>query len=416
MTISVSYDIIIVGARVAGSTLAALLARKGYRILVVDRARFPSDTISTHMIWPPGVAALRRFGFWPRIEAAGAARCHVSATHGVGGTIRGPWHIVEGADYSANLRRFKFDAILVDEARRAGAEVLESVAVTGLVWNRDQVVGVKAEHTKTRRPFAERARLVVGADGLRSSVAKWVEAPSYKCFPSMTASYYGYFTDVIADRDVNEMHRWPPYEYLFVPTDDGLVLVNLVLHRSRLPEFRSNVRRNFFAAFEAVDDLWERLQPGRLIGKIRGAIHLPNYYRRPFGPGWVLAGDAGYHRDPIRAQGMHDALLDAESLAGALDDGLSGRRALEDALRVHEEARNLRTRIPYRNSVDAAKMELPTPSMLRLMNAVRDNPLAIQAMRGLMAGSLMPEQLAEQPWYKAFVENERELATTRDRW
>src|SRR5262245_22795085 len=121
-----------------------LLARKGYRVLVVDQVQFPSDRIATHMVWPPGGAALKRWGVWDEVAAARPGICHVSYSDFPGAQIRSGWHPVDGVDFTFNIRRFKLDDILVRAARAAGADVRERVLVERLLFDDGRVVGISA--------------------------------------------------------------------------------------------------------------------------------------------------------------------------------------------------------------------------------------------------------------------------------
>src|SRR5438128_4618594 len=155
------FDVIVVGARCGGSPLAMLLARKGHRVLLLDKEAFPSDFIATHMVWPPGGAAIRRWGIWDDIAAADPAICRTSYSTFVVGTLRTPWHAVEGVDFTFNLRRSKLDELLVRAARHAGAEIRERVMVDDLLSEDGRVVGIAAHVLGTEKRFHERAALVV---------------------------------------------------------------------------------------------------------------------------------------------------------------------------------------------------------------------------------------------------------------
>jgi 2-polyprenyl-6-methoxyphenol hydroxylase-like FAD-dependent oxidoreductase len=390
-------DVVIVGARCAGSPLAMLLARRGCRVALFDRDGFPSDVLSTHVLWPPGVAALHRWNLWRRVAAAGAALCHVGITRTPGGTLRGPFHRVDDVDYTVSLRRFKLDVLLVEAAIEEGVTLFEGSVVEGLLRDgQDRVIGVTARDRRTGRRIEARASVVVGADGRHSTVARLVGAGSRDAVPPLTANYHQYVEDFPGDRDTDEIHTYPSREYLFSPCDDGLTLVNLVIPTAHLDEFRRDVPGNFSRAFDLQRDLGERLRAARPLGRIRGTSDVPNFYRSSCGPGWALAGDAAYCKDPIRAQGMTDAFLDAEGLAGAIARGLSGERDPIEALREHEDARRRRTTYTYRLCLRAARFELaPVEQERALIEQVSGDPSAIAAMRGLICGSMDPQCMLE---------------------
>jgi 2-polyprenyl-6-methoxyphenol hydroxylase-like FAD-dependent oxidoreductase len=171
------YDAIIVGARVAGSPLAMLLARKGYRVLLLDKARFPSDTISTHHIHQPGVARLIRWGLLERVRASNCPPT-TEITFDVGPfALRSAPPPAEGNFEAYAPRRRVLDKILVDAAAEAGAEVREDFSVEEITTEGGAVTGVRGR-AANGPPVSERARVVVGADGARSFVARSVQSPT----------------------------------------------------------------------------------------------------------------------------------------------------------------------------------------------------------------------------------------------
>lgn len=369
-----------------------LLARRGYRVLVVDQATFPSERIATHMVWPPGAAALRRWGIWDEVAAGNPALCRTSLSTFPGAVLRTPWHTVDGVDFTFNMRRIKLDDILVRAARTAGAEVREGVQVEDLLFDDERVVGILGREVRTGVRVEERARIVVGADGRNTVVGRKVRATTYDDTPPLTASYLMYVEDFPIDRDVDEVHTRPPREYVLLPTDDGLTVVNVVIARHLLDEFRRDVTASFYAAYDLEPELGPRLRASRPVSRVMGVIDLPNFYRRPYGDGWALVGDAGHHRDPIRAQGMHSAFLDAESLAAAIDGGFSGPDDPITRLRAYEEERNTRTATQYRVCLSAARFELPSEEDWAALQAIfRDHAAAAAEFRGITCGSMRPK-------------------------
>jgi flavin-dependent dehydrogenase len=403
-------DVLIVGARCAGAPLAMLLARKGLRVTAFDKCEFPSDAISTHFIWPIGVAALHRWSIWESILGAWPAVCHKAYSSGPEGDLIGPLHSVDGVNYAISLRRFKLDALLVKAARQAGAEIREHSAVDELIVEEGSVVGIRGHDIASGEQFEERATLVVGADGKDSFVAREVGAPKYNEAPSMTASYYTYVVDKETDPDMLEVYRRSPREFVLFPTDGGLTMVNLVIGAALVPEFRKRVTANFFSAFDEFPELGGRLRRAKQVAPIKGAVHMPNYYRQSYGPGWALVGDAGYHRDPIRAQGIHDAFLDAEDLAFAIDRGLNHSGSMTSALRERQEKRDDRTRCPYELALKAAGFEDRdanwSPELLGLIKA---NPTLIAEFRGLISGSMRPEVFFDPEHIRAVIDRTTRL-------
>lgn len=371
-----------------------LLARGGYRVLVVDRVTFPTPYIATHLVWPPGGAALKRWGIWEDVAAGNPAICHVSYSNFGFADLRTRWHPTDGVDWSFNMRRVKLDNYLVQAARKAGAEVREAVKVEDLLFDDDgRVVGIQACDLKTNSRFQERARILVGADGKNSLVARRVAAPMYNVVEPLTASYLVYVADMDGDRDVSEVYTRPPYEFLLLPTDDGLTVVNVVIARQLFDKFRKDVERNFWAAWDLVPELAEKVRAARPVSRVLGMADLPNFFRKPYGPGWALVGDAGLTRDPIRAQGMHNAFQDAELLAEALDEGLTGRRPVEAALGDYQHLRDEQNAFPYKLCINAARLEPLSEKAIRgLLDKIGDDPMRGAKFRGLYDGSVRPEE------------------------
>ena len=181
------YDAIVVGARCAGAPTAMLLARKGRKVLVVDRATFPSDTISTHLLHPPGVALMRRWGLLDRLVATGCPAIHTYAFDMGPFVIAGsPGTEAEPVSYAP--RRTVLDKLLVDAASESGAEVREGFAVDEVLIENGRVTGIRGRG-EGGRSVAEHAQVVVGADGLHSLVAQAVGAESYNERPPLLAGY-----------------------------------------------------------------------------------------------------------------------------------------------------------------------------------------------------------------------------------
>ena len=186
-----TYDAIVVGARVAGSPTAMRLARKGYDVLLVDPASFPSDTISTHLIHPPGITALQRWGLLDKVVASG---CPAIDTYAFD---FGPFTLSGAPDPDGTVaygpRRTVLDKVLLDAAIEAGAEVREGFSVESMVYEHDHVVGVRG-HGKGSTTVTEHARVVIGADGRHSLVAQAVNPPQYHEKPPLLAAYYAYWS------------------------------------------------------------------------------------------------------------------------------------------------------------------------------------------------------------------------------
>jgi 2-polyprenyl-6-methoxyphenol hydroxylase-like FAD-dependent oxidoreductase len=379
------YDAIIVGARCAGSPTAMLLARKGYRVVLVDKATFPSDAISTHIIWPHGAETMDRWGLLDRLAATGCPPIALQLIFDVGPfALQGGVTDTNGGRGGFCPRRTVLDKLLVDAAVAAGAELREEFIVEGLVWEGERVVGIKG-HSRSGSTVEERAAIVIGADGMHSFVAKAVRAPEYETRPPLTTNYYSYFSGFDAS-DIEEYVRDGQAVGCF-PTHDGLTLIAVLWPTSRFHEVRSDVEGHVRKVLESTPTVADRLQRARREEKWIGIAGVANYFRQPFGPGWALVGDAGYDKDPITAQGISDAFIDAESLVGALDDGWSGRRSLDDALAAHQANRDQRVKPMYEFTCQLATLAPPPPPMQRLFAALRGNQAATNEFYSAITGS-----------------------------
>ena len=355
------YDAIVVGARCAGSPTAMLLARRGYRVLLVDRAAFPSDTMSTHFIQRPGMARLKRWGL---LEAVGATNCpaieQLTLSFGDMKLVPPrPPAAPDAPDFAYCPRRTVLDKILVDAAVAAGAELRERFPVREIVFEGDRVVGIRGGSTAA--PVEERARIVIGADGLHSTVARGAGAPEYDAQPSFTFGYYTYWSGLPGDGA--ELYFLEGAGILVFPTNDGLTCIGVGGPNDQFHQFRSDIDRHYRQYLELVPSLAERMRDARREARYIGTAEQRNFFRRPHGPGWALVGDAGYHRDFITGLGISDAFRDAEYLTDAIDDGLSGRRPLEEALADYERRRNEAARPLYEFTCKLASGQVPSPEM-----------------------------------------------------
>jgi 2-polyprenyl-6-methoxyphenol hydroxylase-like FAD-dependent oxidoreductase len=386
------YDAIVVGARCAGSPTAMLLARKGYRVLLVDKARFPSDTLSAHYIHQPGVARLKRWGL---LDAVVASNCPPNRRQVVD---FGPFALAgtpppaDGAADAYAPRRTVLDTILVQAAAAAGAELREQFSVNGLETDGERVTGIVG-HAHGGAAVTEHAHIVIGADGSRSLVARQVGASSYESKPSLTCAYYSYWDGVAIDGV--ELYPRPGHMVIAGRTNDGQTMIIAYWPVSQFHEVRADIEGHFLAALDLTGGLAERVRSGRRSERFRGTADLPNFFRKPFGPGWALVGDAGYHKDPITAQGISDAFRDAELLAQAIDDGLSGRRPLEVTLGEYERQRNEAVMPMFGLTCDFAALTPPTPEQQQLFAALRGNPEQTNRFLGAIAGTVaIPEFFA----------------------
>lgn len=381
------YDAIVLGARVAGSPTAMLLARKGYRVLLVDRATFPSDTMSTHQVQIPGSIKLKRWGLLDAVLETGLDVAHHVQLCNDDVVVKGTFPSVDGLAGVYSPRRYLLDNILARAAVAAGAELREGFVVRELLWDEGRVVGMLGEG-RNGTTISERARVVIGADGRHSLVARAVNAPVYDEQPMLTCGYYSYWHGVslhggeIYAHDRRALGAWP--------TNDGLTMIYVAWPAEEFKTFRSDVEGNYLGT---IRQFWgERIDQGRRVERVVGSGEMPNFYRRPYGPGWALVGDAGYVKDPITGLGISDAFRDAELLADALDAGFTGNQLLETALAHYERQRNAASKPLYALTLDTARLRPRTPLQMELLRALAHDPAAASQFFGVLTGVVKPNE------------------------
>lgn len=375
---SETYDVIVSGARCGGSSTALLLARKGYRVLVVDRMTFPSDTVSTHFLHPPGVDALERWGLHDSLKATG---CPPISRY----TFDFGPLVLSGSPGTAYCpRRTVLDKLLLDAAAAAGAEVREGFTVEDVVFDGERVAGIRG-HDRRGHTRTVTARVVVGADGKHSRIAAAVAAPSYNERAAAEGAYYAYWSGVPVDGF--ELFIRPERAIAALPTHDGQTLVLVAWPVSEFDSFRADVEANFLKTVEMAPSLAERLWGGRRESRFHCSGDLPGLFRRPYGPGWALVGDAGYTTDPCTAQGISNAFRDAERLSEALDRAFSGD-AYDVALAGYQRARDDDVMPMYELTFKFATLEPPPPEMQQLLGASAGNREAMDAFAQMFAGVL----------------------------
>lgn len=379
------YDAIIVGARCAGSPTAMLLARKGYKVLLVDRAKFPSDTLSTHIIWPHGAEIMDRWGLLDRLAATGCPPVALNMIFDLG-----PFAL-KGGVVDTNQgrggfcpRRTILDKLLVDAAVESGAELREEFTVEEVIREDGRIAGIRGR-TRQGTPVTEQSRMVIGADGPNSVVAKAVAAEEYDAIPPLATFYYSYYSGF--DAEDLEQHIRDYDGTACFPTHDGLTVIAGVWSSKRFEEIRADVEGSLRKTLTSMPSVADRLSRAKREEKWVGTAGVANYFRKPYGPGWALVGDSGYQKDPITAQGISDAFIDAEIVAQALDDGFAGRQTLDEALAAYQSSRDQRVKPLYYFTSQLAAMEPPPQQMKDLFWALHTNREATNRFYSAITGS-----------------------------
>jgi 2-polyprenyl-6-methoxyphenol hydroxylase-like FAD-dependent oxidoreductase len=382
---SKDYDAIVVGTRCAGAPTALLLARAGHRVLMVDKATFPSDTMSTHLVHPPGIAALARWGLLERLEATDCPPI-TRYSYDFGPIVIAGSPRVAGAEMAYCPRRIVLDTLLVEAAVAAGAELREAFTVDDILVDDGRVTGIRG-HAKGGATVTERARVVIGADGKHSLVAKTVQAERYNEVPTLASPYYTYWSGLPTDGF--EVYVRPEGDRAWgtLPTHDDLTVLFMTWPRSQFQANRKDVEGSYMTSFDLVPEFAERIRAAKREARFVGAGGAPNVFRVPYGPGWALVGDAGYHKDPIAAFGITDAFRDAESLAMTLDDVFAGRRPYDEALAGYQRARDEAAQPIYELTCDQARFEVPQVETQQLLRAMQGNQEAMDGFVSVMAGT-----------------------------
>ncbi|MFZ0427740.1 MAG: NAD(P)/FAD-dependent oxidoreductase [Acidobacteriota bacterium] len=336
-TRSSTYDVIVIGARCAGAAVALLLARQGLKVLVVDRSRHGSDTLSTHALMRGGVLQLQRWGILDAVQAAGTPSVSATTFHYGEESVEIFIKPRDGVDALYAPRRTVIDPILADAAVGAGAEILRGPRVTDLIRpDGDRVRGVIVEDTPGH--FQQiGADMVIGADGVRSTVARLVNAPINREGRHATGVVYGYWEGL--DLEGYHWYYRPGVAAGSIATNGGTLVFAAVSRERFWSEVRFDLPTGFFQVLrEAAPEVVNAMSGARQLGGFRGFSGQPGFLRQCWGPGWALVGDAGYFKDPITAHGMTDAPRDAELLARAVlaatRGALAGYQRVRDDLSV----------------------------------------------------------------------------------
>jgi 2-polyprenyl-6-methoxyphenol hydroxylase-like FAD-dependent oxidoreductase len=377
------YDVIVVGARSAGAPLGMLLARAGHSVLLLDRARFPSDTISTHWVLHHGVRLLDSWGLLGRLQASGCPPIEHVRMRMRDVTLSGTPSGSGGPAVTFAPRRTILDALLVDAARSAGCEVREEISVRDVIWEDDTVAGVCGQDADGR-PWSERARLVIGADGRNSTVARAVGARMVEDRGALAATAYCYWSGVpVEGAEISIGMRRGGSMW---PTHDGLTVVALTCRREEFHNRRQSTEQVYLRLLRSLPQVGELLADGERETPVRVAPNLRNFCRQSHGLGWALAGDATHHMDPIGAHGISDAFTDAQNLADAACEGLTGTVDMHQALARHGEARATERAAMFDFTCQQALLQPVDQAFERLLRRIACSTEATEEMLGVFAG------------------------------
>lgn len=361
------YDVIIVGGRVAGSVLAALLGQQGYRVLLLEKAHFPSDTLSTHFFRAPALRVFERLDVLDQVKSAAPPLTTV-------------WNYIDGHVISEPVntpedhlrfflceRRLTLDWILFQRVgQETTVEVRLGARAKELIWRAARVTGIRWQEADGEHEAS--ARVVVGADGFYSTLAQSLQ-PAYETqFPVRRCMYYTYFHGIesLEEESFAEHHFvGDTLAYVF-PTDADLTLVAVSTSISAFPSFKKEPWKQLRTHLESLPLLAPRLEHAEIAAEVKGAGNIPCYQRVPYGPGWALVGDAQQVLDPWSGMGIDHATTHASMLADALHRFFCEEAAWEPSMSdYHTQARKWSEKTYRRTSTFAADLRPMTRAALQ---------------------------------------------------
>ncbi|NDI35971.1 NAD(P)/FAD-dependent oxidoreductase [Chengkuizengella sediminis] len=331
-----NYDVIITGARCAGASLAILLGQLGYKVLLLDRSQFPSNTTSTHIVGE--IDIYKELGVFEQLEESGAPSLHRMRIDLDGTFFESDIIVTQRA---LGLRRTEFDYILLQKASSfSNVTVKQNHKVNKVLKdNEGKTIGVEV---KSRNEVSKQyGTIVIGADGRNSTIASQVHSPYVYESEMMRAGFYGYF------KNVNPLTH-PCVEWYFnqgdiifcTPTNDDLHTILVMPHPDHYTDSQQNIKETLLKSIMKNKNLRLRLENASIIDGVKGIGPLKMFIRHSFGPGWALVGDAGAWIHPVSGTGMDDAVLSAKELSIAIDLYFKGVKSWEDALHVYQTKRD----------------------------------------------------------------------------
>ncbi|HYL05368.1 MAG TPA: NAD(P)/FAD-dependent oxidoreductase [Thermoanaerobaculia bacterium] len=389
------FDVVIVGARCAGSPLATFLRRAGLSVCVVDQTDFPSDTLSTHMFQVSGIKILQQLGVVEKVLASGAppiTECYMKFEDV---DLSGPPRLRPGDPPLPMLcvRRIALDVHLVAAAREAGVAMRLHSRVTGLVESNGRVAGVRVAGRDGKTSTIE-ADLVVGADGRSSTVARLAGARSYHVVPSERLSSWAYFRGVPRQAVARVFYHRRGDEFVVAaPADDDLYIAIVCPSSEHLDSYLADREGWFKDTVAGCAPVAELLAGAERVTKFRGLMRFEGYFREAAGPGWVLAGDAGHFKDPTPGQGISDALRQVEKLAAAILRGFGNPRARDAELRAWWRWRDADAIQHYWFAADIGKRGAISPVQLEILRGIAADEERRQDFLDIFLHRMLPREL-----------------------
>jgi 2-polyprenyl-6-methoxyphenol hydroxylase-like FAD-dependent oxidoreductase len=380
------FDAVVVGARCAGAPLATLLARRGLRVCLVDRATFPSETPSTHVLQPCGVLVLRELGVLQALWDAGAAPLERFTLVIDDVRMEDSFDRNDFGELGMCVRRVTLDAILVQAAIEAGVDVRTATNVSGLLREGGRVVGVETGGGEIR------ASLVVGADGQHSRVAELVGAQEYALAPANRFFAWGYFTGVPHDGRIR-LSRQGDMAFLASPTDGGLFMAGVSPTLDTKADFLVDRDASYWTAMARWPELDAMLQGAEREGPMRIVSSWHGYFRRAAGSGWALIGDAGQFKDPTPGQGIADALRHARRMADVVAATYPDRAELDHGLQRWWRWRDRDSREMHWFAADLGAAGPVPPVRQRMIAALASTPRTTREFTRVLNHDIPPSKV-----------------------
>lgn len=393
-------DVVIVGARCAGTAAAAPLARAGRRVVVLDRMRFPSDQLSTHVLQPAGASELAKLGALPRILALNPSLVRWVRLEADGVVcVERLRPADDGIDFGLCIPRDLQDVQLVEAAREQGADIREGCTVDDVLWRAGRVAGVRYRDADGERREIG-ATLVIGADGRRSTVSSLVGSWSpYRMSRNGRGLVFRYLDDPRAGtREAETEYQWREGDsiaFAFPTAPAGRILILFMGHRDEVREARADPEGYWARKLREHPGLADRIAGAPPGSKLRSTGETPAFFRASSGPGWALAGDAGHFKDPVTGQGMRDALWAGRTLAESVLPVLDDPVAVDLAARSWEARRDRECMPAYHFANSDTRVERPSPTLREL---VRDAGRTLEPdLSDLFGRARTPQQIATLP-------------------
>lgn len=396
------FDVIVVGARVAGTALAYELAKSGYEVLLLDKARFPSDILSTHNFMGNSLAMLREMGVLQKLLEQGTPTYNRAVIRFEDAVLDGRFPEVDGETECLCIRRTYLDEVMFRHAAsQPGVTAIEGFRMTDVCWEGDTVTGIEGIYRSGQK---ERfgAKLVVGADGRQSALRKLVNSRCLQCIPTDYASYVGYYEGYKQDGDIHvELYKMGDKMGIVFPTSDNLYVVGVMFplnDNGWMEKFRISPQSSMLEIVESGfvgAPFPERLRKALPVGPVKGLLGYNNDWFQGMGKGWALVGDALSFKDPAVGQGMPDALYGVRSLTAVLTRHSSWSQSWEEMSVEYQDMTERRMMPRFQMACQFTKNMPFTPEQQKLNHFIAGNPAATSAFLGIYNHAVEPEKFGQ---------------------